>query len=62
MMNDEMNELRNKFALTALRTLALKTFDPDIQRLARDAGIQESEVIATYCWQIADDMMRMMNE
>jgi hypothetical protein len=56
-----MNDLRTQFALTALQSLAPKTFDPDIQRLAKTSGVEESEIIATYCWQIADDMMRMMD-
>ena len=60
-MNDNLT-LRQQFALFALQSLAPKTFDPDIQRLARTNGVEESEVIATYCWQIADDMMRLMSE
>lgn len=56
-----MNDLRTQFALTALQSLAPKTFDLDIQRLAKTSGVEESEIIATYCWQIADDMMRMMD-
>ena len=60
-MNDNLT-LRQQFALVALQSLASKTFDSDIQQLARTNNVEESEVIATYCWQIADDMIRMMDE
>lgn len=60
-MNDNLT-LRQQFALVALQSLAPKTFDSDIQQLARTNGVEESEVIATYCWQIADDMIRTMSE
>ena len=59
-MNDNLT-LRQQFALVALQSLATKTFDPAIQELAKTNGVDESAVIATYCWQIADDMIKTMN-
>lgn len=50
-------ELRDHYAGLALSALASKTFTKEFQKIAQDQKLQESELLANYCWQIADDML-----
>lgn len=50
--------IRDRFALAALEQLSGKMFDPAFIREARAAQLNPSELIASYCWELAEEMVR----
>ena len=53
-----MTELnfREQCALVALERFADKMFDPAFRREAIDAGLDTSDLLASYCWELSDAM------
>lgn len=47
---------KERCALIALEAFAQKVFDKSFQREAIDAGCEASDLLASYCWDIADAM------
>lgn len=57
MKNNE--ELRIEFAKIALGSLAHNVLDSNFQKAAKSAELESDELIAAYCWQLADSMMKL---
>ena len=47
---------REQCALVALEAYAPKMFDSAFKREAADAGLETHELLASYCWSVADEM------
>lgn len=48
---------RERCALVALDRFADKMFDPAFRREAANADLEPSDLLASYCWEIADVMV-----
>lgn len=60
MTQEEKESLRIEFAKVALSQLASNVVEKNFQSAAREAELEPDEVIAAYCWQIADSMIKYM--
>jgi hypothetical protein len=61
-LNDKTQEkLRIEFAKIALTQLASSVLDSNFQKASVEAEMDADELIAVYCWQIADSMIKYMN-
>lgn len=55
-MEDQLT-LRDRFALAALEQLSGRMFDPTFITEARAAQLEPSELLASYCWGLAEEMV-----
>jgi len=53
-------ELRIEFAKIALSQLSKTVLDSKFQEAAISAQMEPDELIAVYCWQLADSMIKCM--
>jgi len=60
MNKEEKETLRIEFAKIALTQLASNVIEKNFQTAASQAEMEPDELIAAYCWQIADSMMKYM--
>jgi hypothetical protein len=58
MNKEEQEALRIEFAKIALSQLAKNVIETNFQKAAQQAELEPDELIAAYCWQIADSMMK----
>ena len=58
MNKEEQEALRIEFAKIALAELAKNVIETNFQTAAQQAELEPDELIAAYCWQIADSMMK----
>ncbi len=58
MNKEEQEALRIEFAKIALAELAKNVIETNFQQAAQQAELEPDELIAAYCWQIADSMMK----
>lgn len=55
-MNTQELSFRDQCALVALDKLCHKIFEKEFILQANDAELEAEELLAAYCWQIADAM------
>ncbi len=58
MNKEEQEALRIEFAKIALAQLAKNVIETNFQKAAQQAELEPDELIAAYCWQIADAMIQ----
>jgi hypothetical protein len=60
MNKEEKEALRVEFAKIALKQLAHNVVETNFQTAAQKAEMEPDELVAAYCWQIADSMIKFM--
>jgi hypothetical protein len=60
MNKEEKDALRVEFAKIALHQLAHHVTETNFQQAAQQAEMEPDELVAAYCWQIADSMIKYM--